>query len=129
MKDAFGATLLEPLVSRAFELRLKLALKAADAHVRQGCKILNVADPFIIFVDEILEMGAISYDVVQKSVQLLRSMITAKKDAELLLLDLMEMDAVKTVVQGSGQHPEKVRNLLFYTKSIFDSFLIVVSNK
>lgn len=102
-------------MSRAFELRLKLALKAADAHVRQGCKILNVADPFIIFVDEILEMGAISYDVVQKSVQLLRSMITAKKDAELLLLDLMEMDAVKTVVQGSGQHPEKVRNLLFYT--------------
>lgn len=90
MKDAFGATLLEPLVSRAFELRLKLALKAADAHVRQGCKILNVADPFIIFVDEILEMGAISYDVVQKSVQLLRSMITAKKDAELLLLDLMK---------------------------------------
>lgn len=116
VKDAFGTALLQPLVNRAFELLLELALEAADAHVRKGCEILNVADSLIIFVNEILEIVAVAYDKVQKSVKLFRGMIAAKKDAQLLLFDPVEMNAVQTVVQGSGQHRKEIDDRLLDTK-------------
>ena len=113
VKDTFGTALVEPLVHRAFEFRLELALETAHAHVGKGRKPPHVADIAVMLEDEILEVVVIAYDMMQQSVQLFRGVVAAKENTQLLLLDLMVMDAVKAVVQSPGQRREKRRNRFF----------------
>lgn len=116
VQDAFGAAFPKPLVHRAFELRLEFALETAHAHVRKVGEIRNVVDILIILENEILEIVAVTYDKVQKGVKLFRSMVAAEKDAQLLLLNPVKMNAVETIVQGSGQYREKINNRLLYNQ-------------
>ena len=113
VKDTLGTALVEPLVHRAFEFGLELALETAHAHVREGRKAPHVADIAVMLEDEILEVVVIAHDIMQQGVQLFRRMVAAKKNTQLLLFDLMVMDAVQTVVQSPGQRREKHRNRFF----------------
>lgn len=84
---------------RAFELRLELALKSAHAHIRQQRETIHVVDLPVILKYEILEIIAIADNGLQQRVKILRGVILPKKDTQLLLLDLVEMKAVKSSVE------------------------------
>lgn len=112
VKNALRTTLLQPFVNRALELRLELALEIADAHVRKTRQRPNVTHILVVTEDEILEVVVVADDVIEQTVELAYRVVAAKKNAELLLLDLMEMDAVESVVENLRKIPVKRRYTL-----------------
>lgn len=112
VKNALRATLLQPFVNRPLELRLELALEIADAHVRKARQRPNVTHILVVTEDEILEVVVVADDVIEQTVELAYRVVAAEKNAELLLLDLMEMDAVEPVVENLRKIPVERRDAL-----------------
>lgn len=112
VKNALRATLLQPFVNRPLELRLELALEIADAHVRKARQRPDVTHILVVAEDEILEVVVVADDVIEQTVELAYGVVAAKKDTKLLLLDLMEMDAVEPVVENLRKIPVERRDAL-----------------
>lgn len=112
VKNALRATLLQPFVNRPLELRLELALEIADAHVRKARQRPDVTHILVVTEDEILEVVVVADDVIEQTVELAYRVVAAKKDTKLLLLDLMEMDAVEPVVENLRKIPVERRDAL-----------------
>lgn len=112
VKNALRATLLQPFVNRPLELRLELALEIADAHVRKARQRPDVTHILVVAEDEILEVVVVADDVIEQTVELAYGVVAAKKDTKLLLLDLMEMDAVESVVENLRKIPVERRDAL-----------------
>lgn len=112
VKNALRATLLQPFVNRPLELRLELALEIADAHVRKARQRPDVTHILVVAEDEILEVVVVADDVIEQTVELAYRVVAAKKDTKLLLLDLMEMDAVEPVVENLRKIPVERRDAL-----------------
>lgn len=112
VKNALRATLLQPFVNRPLELRLELALEIADAHVRKARQRPDVTHILVVTEDEILEVVVVADDVIEQTVELAYGVVAAKKDTKLLLLDLMEMDAVESVVENLRKIPVERRDAL-----------------